>query len=137
MQDISRRFPVILDFRSGAGHVGKYLDGDLTDRVIQCDTSEAQLFRDASANIPGPISFLWQRARVAYGFRLVPIERLLTSGDEDLPLPDDSVDAAVSCLSLHWINNLPKALSNICRVLKPDAPFVGAMLGGQTLFELR
>ena len=39
--------------------------------------------------------------------------------------------------SLHWVNDLPKALSEIARVLKPDAPLVGAIFAGDTLYELR
>lgn len=76
--------------------------------------------------------------------------------DEDLPfndeinlqrevLPDlellhyapNSYDAVLSSLSLHWINDLPSVLSQINNILKPDAPFIAAMLGGDTLFELR
>lgn len=38
---------------------------------------------------------------------------------------------------MHWINDLPSCLSNINKILKPDAPFIGVMLGGDTLFELR
>ncbi len=40
-------------------------------------------------------------------------------------------------MSLHWINDLPSLLSQVNHVLKPDAPFLAAMLGGDTLFELR
>ena len=39
--------------------------------------------------------------------------------------------------SLHWVNDLPGALSEICRVLKPDSPLIGAIFAGDTLFELR
>uniref|UniRef100_A0AAY4ALS9 Uncharacterized protein n=1 Tax=Denticeps clupeoides TaxID=299321 RepID=A0AAY4ALS9_9TELE len=39
--------------------------------------------------------------------------------------------------SLHWINDLPGALRQIQQVLKPDGVFVGAMVGGETLYELR
>ncbi|KAL1835320.1 hypothetical protein VTJ49DRAFT_7039 [Mycothermus thermophilus] len=60
-------------------------------------------------------------------------------GDGEVPLPfeTDSFDLVLSSLSLHWINDLPGMLGEINRVLKPDAPFIGAMLGGDTLFELR
>jgi NADH dehydrogenase [ubiquinone] 1 alpha subcomplex assembly factor 5 len=43
----------------------------------------------------------------------------------------------MSNLSLHWINDLPGTLTQINNILKPDCPFIGAMLGGDTLFELR
>jgi len=46
-------------------------------------------------------------------------------------------DLAVSLLSLQWINDLPGALAQIRARLKPDGLFVGVLLGGTTLRELR
>jgi SAM-dependent methyltransferase len=43
----------------------------------------------------------------------------------------------LSNLSLHWVNDLPGALLQARRCLKPDGLFLCAMLGGDTLFELR
>uniref|UniRef100_A0A8D3C2T1 Uncharacterized protein n=1 Tax=Scophthalmus maximus TaxID=52904 RepID=A0A8D3C2T1_SCOMX len=43
----------------------------------------------------------------------------------------------VASFSLHWINDLPGALRQIQQVLKPDGVFIGAMVGGETLYELR
>src|SRR5690348_7389174 len=56
---------------------------------------------------------------------------------ETLPYAANSFDAVLSSLSLHWINNLPSLLSQINHVLKPDAPFIAAIFGGDSLFELR
>ena len=50
---------------------------------------------------------------------------------------DGPFDLAVSLYSLQWINDLPGALLQIRRLLKPDGLFVGALLGGNTLQELR
>lgn len=52
-------------------------------------------------------------------------------------LESSSAQAITSCLSLHWTNDLPGVLSQIRELLQPDGVFVGAMLGGDTLFELR
>jgi len=57
--------------------------------------------------------------------------------EERLPFADESLDLVVSTLSLHWTNDLVGALIQIRRVLKPDGLFLGAILGGQTLVELR
>ena len=46
-------------------------------------------------------------------------------------------DVAVSVLSLQGLNDLPGALVQIRRALKPDGVFVAALFGGATLFELR
>lgn len=42
-----------------------------------------------------------------------------------------------SNLSLHWVNDLPGAMQQACRALKPDGVFLASMLGGNTLKELR
>jgi SAM-dependent methyltransferase len=46
-------------------------------------------------------------------------------------------DLAVSLFSLQWINDLPGALVQIRRTLKPDGLFLATLLGGATLSELR
>jgi NADH dehydrogenase [ubiquinone] 1 alpha subcomplex assembly factor 5 len=43
----------------------------------------------------------------------------------------------MSNLALHWINDLPGTLIQIRQVLKEDGVFIGALLGGDSLFELR
>jgi SAM-dependent methyltransferase len=57
--------------------------------------------------------------------------------DELLPFADASLDLAVSALSLHYVNDLPGALLQIRRALKPDGLFMAALLCGDTLTELR
>ena len=49
----------------------------------------------------------------------------------------ESVDLAISLFSLQAINDLPGALVQIRRALKPDGLFLGALFGGATLQELR
>ena len=60
------------------------------------------------------------------------------SCEEDmLPFANASLDLAVSGLALHLVNDLPGALIQIRRALKPDGLFLAAVLGGRTLVELR
>lgn len=54
-----------------------------------------------------------------------------------LPYEANTFDAVLSSLSLHWINDLPSVLAQVNNILKPDSPFIGVMMGGDTLFELR
>lgn len=61
----------------------------------------------------------------------------VVADEEFIPFADGSLDLVVSCLALHWVNDLPGALIQIRRALKPDGLFLGAMLGGETLAELR
>ena len=57
--------------------------------------------------------------------------------EELLEFEENSLDCVVSIGSLQWTNDLPGALIQIRRALKPDGVFVGAICGGDTLFELR
>ena len=95
---------------------------------------------DLSAR-PGPFERLLSDSE-AVG-RVGPVR---TAGDEaaraapgsgPLPVPDQSQDLIVSLMSLHWANDLPGALSQIRRALRPDGLFLGALLGAGTLKELR
>jgi SAM-dependent methyltransferase len=56
---------------------------------------------------------------------------------EYLAVAPQSIDLAVSLFSLQAVNDLPGALVQIRRALKPDGLFVGALFGGATLQELR
>lgn len=56
---------------------------------------------------------------------------------ERLPFADGAFDLIVSPLALHWVNDLPGALIQIRRALKPDGLMLAALFGGETLSELR
>jgi SAM-dependent methyltransferase len=70
-----------------------------------------------------PLARRWTRA--AFG------------AEEILDLEPESFDLAVCALNLHAVNDLPGALIQIRRALKPDGLFVAALFGGETLNELR
>ena len=57
--------------------------------------------------------------------------------DEVLPLAEGLLDLAVSALALQFVNDLPGVLVQIRRALKPDGLFLAALVGGDTLTELR
>ena len=61
----------------------------------------------------------------------------VAADEEMLPFANGSLGLATSILSLHWANDLPGALIQIRRALKPDGLFIGALFGGETLTELR
>jgi SAM-dependent methyltransferase len=59
-------------------------------------------------------------------------------GDEEsLPFKQHSIDLFVSTLALQWTNDLPGALAQVRNALRPDGLFLAALLGGQTLMELK
>jgi SAM-dependent methyltransferase len=61
----------------------------------------------------------------------------VVSDEEALPFRDGSLDLVVSALALQFVNDLPGTLVQIRRALKPDGLFLAAMIGGESLIELR
>ena len=71
----------------------------------------------------------------------VMIEQLETisivADEEFLPFAPHSFDLVGSVLSLHWTNDLPGALAQIARIIKPNGLFLGALFGIDSLRELK
>jgi SAM-dependent methyltransferase len=61
----------------------------------------------------------------------------VVADEEALPFRDAAFDLVVSALALQFVNDLPGVLVQIRRALKPDGLFLAALLGGETLTELR
>jgi SAM-dependent methyltransferase len=61
----------------------------------------------------------------------------VVADEEVLPFRDESLDLVSSALSLQFVNDLPGALVQIRRALRPDGLLLAALLGGDTLIELR
>jgi len=121
LDDISRRFPLALDLGCHGGEVARALNGrGGIETLIQADLSPtlAARARKAAADLPwsGPV---------------------LACDEETLPLASASLDAVLSNLTLHWVNDLPGALVQARRALKPDGLLLASLLGGATLAELR
>jgi SAM-dependent methyltransferase len=61
----------------------------------------------------------------------------IAADEEALPFAEGSLDLVVSALSLQFVNDLPGTLIQIRRALKPDGLFLAALIGGESLSELR
>jgi len=61
----------------------------------------------------------------------------LESAQEVLSFAPESLDLALSALAFQFVNDLPGVFAQICRALKPDGLLLAAMIGGDTLTELR
>ncbi|XP_054146103.1 arginine-hydroxylase NDUFAF5, mitochondrial [Melozone crissalis] len=114
--DITRTFPLALDVGSGRGYIAQHLTKETVEKLIQVDIAENALKNAIESEIP---------------------TIKVVADEEFLPFKEDTFDLVVSSLSLHWVNDLPKAFKEIHQVLKPDGVFIGAMFGGDTLYELR
>ncbi|UGY19112.1 methyltransferase domain-containing protein [Bradyrhizobium septentrionale] len=69
--------------------------------------------------------------------RVASVDAIGFAEAESLGLPPESRDLAVSALAFQFVNDLPGVLAQIRRALKPDGLLLAAMLGGDTLTELR
>jgi len=96
---------------------------------------------------PGPdaAQALARDGRIGFVLRLAPTLISLRGGafagavgdEERLPVAAESCDLVVSLLALQGANDLPGALVQIRRILKPDGLFLGCLIGGESLNELR
>src|ERR1700722_2479561 len=115
LEAVRREFPVAVDIGARDGAFAQALAAsDAAAKVgllVETDLSEAMLARRSGAR--------------------------LVADEERLPFAPASLDLVVSSLALHWANDLVGALIQIRQVLKPDGLFIGAILGGATLNELR
>ncbi len=115
LDDVKRRFPLALDLGCRVGTLGRALKGrGGVETLVQSDLAPEMAAQAAAGGGPA-----------------------LAADEEFLPFGAGSFDLVLSCLSLHWVNDLPGALVQIRHALKPDGLFLAALLGGETLAELR
>uniref|UniRef100_A0A8C9F2L2 Arginine-hydroxylase NDUFAF5, mitochondrial n=1 Tax=Pavo cristatus TaxID=9049 RepID=A0A8C9F2L2_PAVCR len=105
--DIPRTFPLALDLGSGRGYIARHLNQEVIEKLVQVDIAENVFKTTVESEIP-TVS--------------------VVADEEFLPFKEDTFDLVVSSLRYAMI---------IHQVLKPDGVFIGAMFGGDTLYELR
>lgn len=141
LHDISRTFHDGLDLFCGSAHVLRALRAEENNgegriskenknikigRLRHADVHDAVL-RRARQHFDGQI------AREDDSFIFSELDN-----DDNLPITEGTLDIVISAGGgLHWVNDLPKVLQLIRRLLKPDGLFLGTILGGDTLHELR
>lgn len=124
--------------------IGDRLLDRLTDirrpfaRVLELGCRDGRLRERLSAvghEITARSDFSEEMARAAQARR--PGASTIVADEEVLPFADGTFDLVVSNLSLHWVNDLPGALAQIRRLLRPDGLLLASLFGGETLIELR
>lgn len=116
--DVKRKFKKALDLGCGRGHVAKHIVSDSVEELILSDMSP---------------SFLEEAKTTDEGIKV----QKQVMDEETFSMEPNSMDLVYSCLSLHWVNDLPGCFNRIINCLKPDGVFLGAIFGGDTLYELR
>ncbi len=75
---------------------------------------------------------------VSFGARFKSFTRIAPQdAQEVLALQPESLDLALSALAFQFVNDLPGVLAQIRRALRPDGLLLAAMIGGDSLTELR
>ena len=116
LADVRRTFPLALDLGCHGDEIAQEID-------------KAQ---GASKTVETLV-----RSDLGFGFARNARGPALVADEEALPFAAASFDLVLSAMDLHWVNDLPGTLIQIGRILKPDGLFLGAMLGGATLWQLR
>ncbi|MDB5488839.1 MAG: SAM-dependent methyltransferase [Reyranella sp.] len=114
--DVRRTFTLALDLGSHGDEVATALGERAGERAMVEHLVRADLGRGFARRARGPA---------------------VVADEEFLPFAAGRFDLVLSAMDLHWVNDLPGALIQIARILKPDGLFLGAMLGGATLWQLR
>ena len=120
------RLPVrrIVDLGSGTGHAAALLQKRFeAASVLELDLSEAMLRQR-----PGQswLRYLQRRSKYA-----------VCADFQKLPLAPASMDLVWSNLALHWARDLPGALAEASRSLRPGGLLMFSIFGPDTLRELR
>ncbi|KAJ0032943.1 hypothetical protein NQD34_000050 [Periophthalmus magnuspinnatus] len=114
--DVARTFPLALDLGCGRSFIAEHLTTDVVQQIYLTDIAPTCVKRLRHSEISS---------------------RCILADEEFLPFKDDTFDLVLSSMSLHWVNDLPGALRQVWRVLKPDGAFIAALPGGDSLYELR
>ena len=134
LADIRRRRALAMGV-AGADFLYRVAAEDIAERLAAVKRRFA-----LAIEIGSPFPVLAATAQVD---RIVRLDRIAETapdvvGDAEwLPFRPESLDLAVSVLTLHAANDLPGALAQMRRALKPDGLFLASFLGGDTLIELR
>ncbi len=126
--DVDRRFPRALDLGCRTGEtatavtisnpdkIGAWVHADISAAMVDlaCTAASANGVTSSGAASSGVVMDVGQFA-----------------------FQEQSFDLVVSNLVLHWVNDPLGALVQANRALKPDGLFQAALLGGETLTELR
>jgi SAM-dependent methyltransferase len=109
------------------------------ERAVDLGTPTGELRRVlADSGKIGTIIAANPAARLRGGASAADAAAFQVAADEEmLPFADGSVDLVVSGLALQFVNDLPGTLIQIRRALKADGLLLAALLGGDTLTELR
>ena len=109
-------------------------------KLVQLDSCSAMLHRDddvvhhyANTNTATDTN----DSSSASNTTICETYKLVAEEEGPFPFPDGTFDLVISSMAFHWINDLPRLLTEIKRVLKPDGCLLFALVGGNTLPELR
>ncbi len=125
---------------AASGNLPGFLDDAATSELIDRFESISRRFSDIaiiSHDASAIISAI--KPNLPDNSAITEIPMLLNNGVflNNPTLPKQSFDCILVCPGLEWVNDLPGSLTRLHRALKPDGVMLAAMLGGESLHELR
>lgn len=138
LYDIPRTFSNGLDLFCGSGHVLKALHTrqrvDNSSRSKVDNLVHSDIHPIILSQLP-PIESSSSSPATSYS----PSQSFVYNedGPSQHEIQHPPYDVVLSSGGLHWINDLPRTLTQVRQSLNPDGVFIGAMYGGSTLQELR
>lgn len=111
ISSLNRNFNSALDLGCGRGLTASELTKDIVKRIMMIDSSARMLDQ-----IRPPIE-----SNGHDGIEIIKKQM----DEEHLTGEPSSFDLVYSCLSLHWINDLPGVFRRVLSLMKNDAPFIG------------
>jgi malonyl-CoA O-methyltransferase len=132
----------VLDVGCGLGDGIRRLRGRWPRaEAIGVDLSPRRVARAAAIDRPGPAGwaqgFVRRLAGRAPAAPVGPLARYVVGDAHRLPVASDSIDLAWSNLAFHWFDDVPAAIAEWYRVLRPGGLLAFSAFGVDTLAELR
>ena len=110
--------PVVFSHNTYLGQVSKRISPNAVSYLVQTDPCPYVTYKSDSNSL---------------------VQHCKAAVDECRPLPykTNTFDLVICNLNLHWANDLNGTLSEINRVLRPDAAIIGSIWANDSLYELR
>lgn len=137
-----RRWASVQEEYGAAGALRDEVGARLLDsvKVPRCAAPRAVLTRKDLAHPPRDVLVLGPHcSRLVDGLATLPAATTTADGadEEQWAFPKGAFDMIIANLNLHWVNDLEGVCGSVAGSLRENSSFLGALLGGDTLFELR
>jgi len=135
---VRRRLAMARGQRLAAQHDGAFLAEHMADEISERLRWVTRSFADALVIGHAPAALLTDLAQRGIAVTLAgPVGADVVCDEDALPFAQPAFDLVIAIGTLDSVNDLPGALIQINRALRPDGLFLGAMIGAGSLSRLK